>query len=183
MDEIEKILTAKDNWLWSGNIYEDDEEESLSLLLKTPWSNNVRLCIQADTADGTAGIVPAFEFSHLDHVEIKLYRNIPYIQPKFRMGNRIFEARLPQDRLSKTAFRLAGGFHNSQGRIVSAPALILETKQILLTYNSPFGKKYSGRFKTEGLRSKLEAALRLIGSDLSLEEILRSYEGRLRRQS
>ncbi len=182
MDEIEKKLKEKGNWGWSGNIYQDEEEESISLLLTTPWSNHVRLCVQVDVADGLSGIVPAFEFMHLDHVETKLHRNTPYIQPQCRFGNRTFEARLPQDRFTETAFRLVGGFLNSSGHIVSGPAIILEMDQILLTYNTPEGKKFSGRFKTAGLRDKLENALTLMGSDMDLDSILHSYNSRLQRR-
>lgn len=179
MDDIQKKLKAKGNWVWSGNIYEDEDEESISLLLKTPWSNNVRLCVQVDVADGLAGIVPAFEFINLNHVETKLHRNTPYIQPKCRFGNRSFEARLPQDRLTATAFRLVGGFYNSIGQIISGPAVILELDQILLTYNTPKGEKCSGRFKTAGLRDKLETALTLMGSDMDLDSILHCYNTRV----
>ena len=179
MDDIEKKLKEKGNWGWSGNIYEDENEESISLILKTPWSNNVRLCVQVDVADGLAGIVPAFEFARLDHVETKLHRNTPYIQPKCRFGQRTFEARLPQDRLTETAFRLVGGFYNAAGDIISGPAIILELDQILLTYNTPEGEKFSGRFRTTGLRDKLETALTLMGSDMDLDTILNCYNSRV----
>lgn len=179
MNDIEKKLREKSNWQWSGNIYEDEDSEGLSLILKTPWSNNIRMCVQVDAAEDLAGIVAAFEFSHLDHAEIKIHRGIPYVQPRIRLGSRSFEARLPQDRLTPTAFRLIGGFYNSHGEIISGPALILESDQILLTCTSPQGEKFSGRFKTAGLHEKLEAALVLLESDLTLNQILCQYNTRV----